>query len=596
MNSLFRYSTCLLVFYSSMLEAQTEVNRAQVVVAYVNNFARNITWPDEKQTKNFKIVIYSDNSNIINEFKEFAQKRKIKDKPVVVSVYPSDSDLDNAQIVLLTKDKSDKLLEVYSAVEGIPVLIVSEGYNDKRNIMINLYETQQKQLLFEINKSNIINQNLSIEPEILLAGGTEIDVAALYRKSQISLRSLQEDLNNMKDSLAGLNKNILVSTGRIDQQQSELLRQRSMLEESNRKLNRYQLEMQKQKTILDQQRDSIANKNKILEQQSQESKNLELSLKSRQEQIRQLNREIENKNKVLGNLSETVTVQKQIMILFIIIGVLSVFLVVSVFRSYRNNKNKKDILAKQKGEIENQLAVLQELNRKLEEADQYKSIFLASMSHELRTPLNSIIGYTGILLMGMTGRLNEEQNRQLNKVKNNARHLLSLINDILDISKIEADRVELQYEELNIKSLIQDIGEIMHPRIIEKGLTLTTEIPENMVVMTDIRRIKQVVLNLVSNAVSYSDTGNIHIRASQTEENKFNISVKDTGIGISENEISRLFQPFQQIDSSLTKKNKGTGLGLYLCKKLTTLLGGNIYVKSEFGKGSEFFIELPVRI
>lgn len=595
MNFRAKYYVFILLFCTSLLKAQTKVSRAQVIVAYVNNFARYITWPNENQTGSFNIVIYSDDTDIINEFKEFSQTHKIKGKPVVVSIFRSDTNLDSARIVLLTKDKSNNLAEIYNAVESKPVLIVSEDYSDKRNIMINLYETQQKQLLFEINKSNVINQDLSIDPEILLAGGTEIDVAGLYRKSQINLRSLQKDMDKMKDSLAGLSENIQLSTRQIKEQKSELVKQKIKLEKSNKKLRQYQQKMLSQKQILATQMDSIDLKNDILHEQQHESQEMEQSLKSRQEQIVMLNREIENKNKNLGNLSKTVAHQKQMMILLIIIGVLSVFLVISIFISYRNNKNKKDILAKQKGEIENQLIELRQLNRKLEEADQYKSIFLASMSHELRTPLNSIIGYTGILLMGMTGKLNEEQNRQLDKVKNNARHLLSLINDILDISKIEADKVELQYEELNIKSLIREVSEIINPKLLEKGLILSSEIPDDMIIVTDVRRIKQVVLNLVSNAVNYTESGNIHIKAEQTGENKFNLSVRDTGIGISKAEISKLFQPFQQIDSSLTKNNKGTGLGLYLCKKLITLLGGNIFVKSEFGEGSEFSIEMPIR-
>jgi signal transduction histidine kinase len=174
--------------------------------------------------------------------------------------------------------------------------------------------------------------------------------------------------------------------------------------------------------------------------------------------------------------------------------------------------------------------------------------------------------------------------------------LLSLISDILDISKIEADRVELKYEEFNLKDLINEVVEIIYPKVTEKGLELTAETPDDLIINTDARRIKQVVLNLISNAVNYTDSGNIQLSAQQLTENKFTILVRDTGVGIPENELPRLFQPFQQIDSSLTKKNKGTGLGLYLCKKIMKMLGGDIFVKSEYGKGSEFHIEMPVKI
>ncbi|MDQ1264911.1 MAG: Histidine kinase protein, partial [Bacteroidota bacterium] len=361
------------------------------------------------------------------------------------------------------------------------------------------------------------------------------------------------------------------------------------------------LEIRKQTLI--SQKDSINRMNillqKKLEQLKLQSKDLEnygRLIKSRQTDIEKLNREIINKNIDIGKQSEIIVWQKQLLIFLIIIAVLVLIIILTIYMGYRNNKHKSNILAEQKKEIEAKLNELEELNIKLKDADQYKSIFLASMSHELRTPLNSIIGYTGIMLMGMTGSLNEEQNKQLSKVKNNARHLLSLINDILDISKIEADRVELHIEECNLKELVNQIVETIYPKAAEKNLEIKTNIDDDMIVFTDIRRLKQVVINLVSNAVNYSAAGSINIFSDRMDENKFRLTVKDTGIGIAENELSKLFQPFQQIDSSLTKKNSGTGLGLYLCRKLMKLLGGDIYVRSEPGIGSEFFIEMQFKI
>lgn len=250
-------------------------------------------------------------------------------------------------------------------------------------------------------------------------------------------------------------------------------------------------------------------------------------------------------------------------------------------------------------DLENQVSArtrqLSEMVERLRELDKLKSIFLASMSHELRTPLNSIIGYTGIMLMGMTGNLTEEQDRQLTKVKNNARHLLSLINDILDVSKIEAGRVELSIEEVKVSDLVKEVMDTVHPRALEKSLSVSEKIPADLVADTDRRRLTQVVLNLVSNAVNYTEKGEISINAMALPGNRFRLSVTDTGPGIAESDIPRLFQPFQQIDASLTKKNKGTGLGLYLSRKLINLLGGEVFVKSEPGKGSEFYIEMPLK-
>jgi PAS domain S-box-containing protein len=236
---------------------------------------------------------------------------------------------------------------------------------------------------------------------------------------------------------------------------------------------------------------------------------------------------------------------------------------------------------------------LNETVERLKELDKLKSIFLASMSHELRTPLNSIIGYTGILMMGMTGQLNDEQIKQLGKVKSNARHLLGLINEILDISKIEAGKIELFNEEISIANLIRDVSDTLHPKAIEKGIQMNLNLPYDFIIKTDQRRLTQVLLNLAGNAVNYTNGSSVEIKAVRIPHNRFRLSVIDSGPGITSDDMRRLFQPFQQIDSSLTKKNKGTGLGLYLCRRLMTVLGGEVDVKSKPGKGSEFFIEMP---
>jgi len=238
---------------------------------------------------------------------------------------------------------------------------------------------------------------------------------------------------------------------------------------------------------------------------------------------------------------------------------------------------------------------LEAVNVKLKELDRLKSIFLASMSYELRTPLNSIIGFTGIILMGMTGDISEEQRKQLTLVKNNAHHLLSLINDVLDISKIEAGKVELSIEEFSLNEVMNTIAASFSPQVRDKGIELLTDMASGIHLVSDKRRVHQILMNLISNAVKFTDQGSIRISARVSKEDQVEIRVSDTGVGIKPEAMQVLFQPFQQVDMSLTKKYEGTGLGLYLCKKLSGLLGGTISVQSRFGKGSEFTVLLPVK-
>lgn len=247
-------------------------------------------------------------------------------------------------------------------------------------------------------------------------------------------------------------------------------------------------------------------------------------------------------------------------------------------------------------DLQHKTEELETANMSLKEADELKSIFLASMSHELRTPLNSIIGFTGILLMGMVGELTEEQRKQLSIVKKSASHLLELINDILDISKVEAGKVELFLEEFEVNEVIAELVKSVEPTAINKGLYLNKKLDDKIIQFSDKRRFKQVILNLLSNAVKFTETGSVTVISNILDNGFLEISIADTGIGIREEDHKKLFEPFQQIDSSLTKKHAGTGLGLHLTQKLLKLLNGQISVKSSVGKGTTFVVTLPINI
>jgi len=230
---------------------------------------------------------------------------------------------------------------------------------------------------------------------------------------------------------------------------------------------------------------------------------------------------------------------------------------------------------------------------KAEEADRLKSAFLATMSHELRTPLNSIIGFTGILLQGMVGPLNDEQELQLGMVKSSARHLLNLINEILDLSKIEARQVELRMEPFDLRALIDKTVQTLAPLAEKKQLKLIADVaPEIGRVINDQRRVEQILINLLSNAIKFTEQGQVRIEC-QARDGWLLASVIDTGIGIKPEDMTKLFTTFRQIDSTLARQHEGTGLGLAICQKLASLLGGEIRVESTWEVGSNFTFALP---
>ena len=247
-------------------------------------------------------------------------------------------------------------------------------------------------------------------------------------------------------------------------------------------------------------------------------------------------------------------------------------------------------------EIEERIQALNELviaKEKAEVADRLKSAFLATMSHELRTPLNSIIGFTGIILQEIVGPLNDEQKKQLNMVRGSSQHLLSLINDVLDISKIEAGQLQVASENYDLRQTIEKAVESARPLAGKKGLELTSAISSEIETTTgDRRRVEQILLNLISNAIKFTEKGSVKIEC-EPEEDYVTIRVIDTGIGIKNEDMETVFQAFQQIDSGMTRKYEGTGLGLSICKKLVELMGGKIWVISVLGSGSTFAFSLP---
>jgi PAS domain S-box-containing protein len=240
---------------------------------------------------------------------------------------------------------------------------------------------------------------------------------------------------------------------------------------------------------------------------------------------------------------------------------------------------------------------LQEKNVELENANLAKDRFLASMSHELRTPLNAIIGFTGTLLMKLPGPLSKDQEHQLRTVQASGRHLLSLINDLLDLAKIESGKVELRFEHVPCQAVVEEVAQTLRPLAEAKGLEFEVVGPANEVALqTDRRALSQVLLNLANNAIKFTEKGGIRIVCEVILDNgrgMIELSVKDTGIGIREEDQTKLFEAFSQVGAAPGHRHEGTGLGLHLSQKLAGLLGGRISFESDYGKGSTFRLRLP---
>jgi PAS domain S-box-containing protein len=248
-------------------------------------------------------------------------------------------------------------------------------------------------------------------------------------------------------------------------------------------------------------------------------------------------------------------------------------------------------------ELEERNRQLEWQSAELEKASRLKSEFLAAMSHELRTPLNVIIGYTSLMREHIYGEVTNQQGDTLSRVHSTSQHLLQLINNILDLSKIEAGKMPLYIEEVDLRAIIDELSETILPMVRKRQLTFTADVdPAIPHLYTDATKLKQVLLNLLSNAIKFTKEGTVCLLAELQPDERVRITVSDTGIGIKPEHLSEIFEHFRQLDQSHTREYGGTGLGLTITQNLLVMLGGSITVDSTFGAGSRFVVDLPLRI
>jgi len=262
-------------------------------------------------------------------------------------------------------------------------------------------------------------------------------------------------------------------------------------------------------------------------------------------------------------------------------------------RSALRAKFLHDDLEKSRQELAQKNEELQLLNSELEQANRFKSEFLRSLSHEIRTPLTSIMALSDAMLSGMVGELDERSKKSMGIILNGANHLLQLANNILDLSRIESGKLDVTEETFSLTDAVQYAFDSVTPMAHEKGLDLRQHHTEDIHITSDRSKITQILINLLSNAIKFTDEGYVELRGRRQQE-KLELSVIDTGTGIKAEDIPSLFGEFTQLSNSDEKRAKGSGLGLNISKRLAKLLGGDITVESEFGKGSKFTFVLPL--
>lgn len=472
-------TTFINVYYSY----SQDLKRNQSIIAYVNNFCKYIEWENENDLDYFNIYLISDNNDLIESFEDFAKNKKVKGKKInLVSQSKPDIDYKNAQLIFIDKEKLFYYFSIFESSVNNDILLVSEDYTDQRFVMINLYNSDDERLLFEVNKSNIINQNLTMDPEILLVGGTEIDIAELFRESQITLLGLEKSLQTAKLQIDSINMQIPKLQEKVIEKEQQIEEQNLLVAEKEEKIKsqeakfeelNYQISakerlLQVQLKKLESKNDSLAQKTKLLSEQESlyvEQQSLLAEQKSvldlKYQEIEKMDKEIEDKNKTLGLQNTKIVRQRNFIFLFALLISLTLILFVVLYFNFRNKKLLNSQLTQKKNQIEiinnnlqNSNEELRAKNEQLNETNQKLSSTL-EMLKKTQTQLvqSEKMASLGVLTAGIAHEINNPINFVYTGINSLKKDFDDLVPILEEVKKLKEDN-KLEYNDI-IKKIIE---------------------------------------------------------------------------------------------------------------------------------------------
>ncbi|WP_084128590.1 YfiR/HmsC family protein [Cellvibrio mixtus] len=610
----FRVAVCalllatLLVFVPSVAFA---LDKQKITVSYLYNFAKNIEWPNQQAMTSFDIGVYGSYSPaLMDELNVLKQRVKLRNLPITVTQVNRVDSLGKYHLVYVEQVSAKTISDIYDALEGKPILLVTHAYDNKQLVMINLVPTGDDRLKFEVNKSNIINHGLTPLPELILNGGTEIDVARLYREGQASLVALQKQLQGREKALNELTLSIQKQQAATDQLQAQMTTLNQNIQKSDALIAEQKLQLQNQQTQIEAstlERENllreVAQRTQELDEQQQHLNTIRAEIDTREKRLTYLNNTIQSQEDIIHkqkaaivDLDELVDSQKVALRYLWGSVILGALLIVTVLIAYTVKRRDNQRLAAHSQDLQMARDRLAIAKRKAEDASQAKSEFLSLMSHELRTPLQAIIGYTEVVIEELNLIDDEHHVKDLTRVITNSERLLKLINGVLDLAKIESGRMDLDLTEVKLSSLVDEAVGTVAPLLERNAIRLLMDVDDGeFLPKADPEKLLHILINLLGNAIKFAPNGQVRIKAYH-QPKRIYISVADSGIGISAEQQAGIFDPFKQADSGTTRKFQGSGLGLSITRQLCELMGGSIRVESELGAGAKFIVELPLPI
>lgn len=652
----------VVLFLLSNYSFAQSLSRNQTIAAYIYNFAKNSTI-DSGNLQSINILVISDEKGVFNELSKICEKAKINNKTLKVNIVSNlEFNSKDYQFIFISQTKNNILFKLLKKVDN-NVLVISENHPDKSLVMINLYDSGDSKILFEINMSNIDNNNITINDEILLLGGSLIEVASLYKKSQKSLIDLEKEISSFRksiDSLTNINNNIqseiFDKNNVITNQEKLITNQKNELAEQELKAYKLQKELQNQLLVYKNQKDSIKKQSLQIKLtiENLDSLQNELILGKRilNEQVGKISNmdiEIEKKSKELLEQDSTISKQRTVIFLFVVVILLILILTYVLYRAYKINMKKNELLNKQKQHINNINYELQSSNEELKSTNEE----LNSINEELSVTLEQLnetqsqlfqsekMASLGVLTAGVAHEMNNPINfvyAGVNSLKKDLNDLIPILNklkelnnstDLILLNNIIELKDKYSFDEA-YKALVQTINdiEIGAERTAEivrglsnfsriekeevKNVCINFLIDETLILLknkykanieiikeysNDLKtidcfysKISQAILNLLSNAIDAINEKGIIKIITKNESDNILISIQDSGVGIPKEIIDKIYDPF----FTTKKVGKGVGLGLAISYRTIEEHNGTIECKSEIGKGTIFNIKLPI--
>jgi signal transduction histidine kinase/DNA-binding response OmpR family regulator len=593
----------LSIFVSAIAKPVTPEEGKVTLLAAI---LQNTTWPQEEQIHRFVVGLFGQDRALLQALERETPTLKVRGKRVDVSYYHSLSAARQAHMLVVASSRNSDLTKIVRALDQSHTLIVTDGSKDQQDVMINFTHPAENILTFEVNRRNVLAAGLELSKEILLFGGTEVDKDLIYRETEAELARAKELARQQQQELQAQQKLFAEQEEKIQRQNQKVADKELELELLEKKLGQIETTLAasedklfENQKALEQKESLLAETAAVLEEKeaaiAQSSAKIDDNLAlidKQQADLQKQERLIAEKNEVLIKQLGTIENQQFILVAAAIVLAVVLSLIAIIFRSYRIKKRINL-------ELEHKTEELKQANEKLVTMTAAKSQFLSTMSHEIRTPLN---GVTGIAELLQSTELTKQQAEYVKIILKSADTLLSLINDILDIAKIEAGKLELENIPFNLRDTLGDTMQTLAIKASEKKLELAfhipPDVPENL--KGDPVRLRQIVVNLVGNAIKFTEEGEVVVDmkmdAMAADKIRLAFEVRDTGIGISEDQRNKIFEAFGQADSTTTRQYGGTGLGLTIASELVAKMGGQLAVSSEPGKGSTFSFSVEFKV